>query len=219
MAAPPRASAPSASSVAPAQLLTTCAASAPNSSQSSGSTCAHRRLRRRAPDALRQLPHRGPLQDLVDGRQAAQALVHVEHTIRPLFLPPNLCKRAVMRKLVFVVVFCAACTGQTPQVKTTPQDVELHKRLLVLDAHAATPEAIFYENYDFLTRHPDHHVDLPRMQEGGLDGAVFSVFVHPESVDIQRFFPEAMAQVDAMIALAKNSGGNLALAKTAAEVK
>src|SRR5206468_5486107 len=120
---------------------------------------------------------------------------------------------------LFVASFCAACAGQNPQVQVTPQDTELHKRLLVLDAHTATPEAIFYENYDLLTRHADHHVDLPRMQEGGLDGAVFSVFVHPEAVDIQRFFPEAMAQVDAMIALAKKSGGNLALAKTAAEVK
>src|SRR5260370_26479899 len=57
------------------------------------------------------------------------------------------------------------------------------------------------------------------MQEGGLDAEFFSVFIHPESVDIHQFFPEAMKEIDLLTSVAKANPGKLALARTAAQVK
>ena len=93
-----------------------------------------------------------------------------------------------MRKSILLLLACA-CASRKPSVVVTPQDLEFHKNAVVIDAHADTTEAMFYENYDLLSLHADRHVDLPRMQEGGLDAEFFSVFVHPESVDLTQFFP------------------------------
>ncbi len=48
---------------------------------------------------------------------------------------------------------------------------------------------MFYEGYDLLSLHAVGHLDLPRMKEGGLDAEFFSVFVHPESVDLTQPSP------------------------------
>jgi membrane dipeptidase len=78
---------------------------------------------------------------------------------------------------------------------------------------------MFYEGYDFLARHEERHLDLPRMQEGGLDAEFFSIFVHPESVELTQFFATAMAQIDLLQNVARQSGGKLALARNAEEVR
>jgi membrane dipeptidase len=126
-----------------------------------------------------------------------------------------------MRKLFLTLLLCAACGGSKRAVPTPAgnQDKEIHDRALVVDAHSGITEAIYYENYDFFARHADRAVDLPRMKEGGLDAEFFAVFVHPESVEISQFFPEAMKQIDALQAVAKASGGALAQARTAADVR
>ena len=78
---------------------------------------------------------------------------------------------------------------------------------------------MFYEGYDLLARHRERHVDLPRLQEGGIDAEFFSVFVHPESVDLTRFFPLAMQQIDLLQKVARASGGALRMARNAEEVR
>ena len=85
--------------------------------------------------------------------------------------------------------------------------------------HADTTEAMFYQNYDLLALHADRHLDLPRMKEGGLDAEFFSVFVHPESVDLTQFFATAVKQIDFLQATARNSAGKIAVARNADEIK
>jgi membrane dipeptidase len=133
--------------------------------------------------------------------------------------PPNPCHASLMRQTIPTLLLCAACSGQKPQVQITPQDKQIHQMALVVDAHSGITEAIYYEHYDFFARHADRAVDLPRMREGGLDAEFFAVFVHPEAVEISQFFPEAMKQIDALQTLAKSSGGKLAQARTAQEVR
>src|SRR5207244_10509718 len=65
------------------------------------------------------------------------------------------------------------------------EELDFHRRALVVDAHSDVTEAIRYEQYDLGRRHEDHHEDLPRMREGGLKAQFFSVFVQPG-----RFRPE-----------------------------
>lgn len=57
----------------------------------------------------------------------------------------------------------------------------LHYDALVMDGHIDVPSLIVDEAYDIGARHTPlvdrHHVDLPKMFEGGLDAAFFSVYV------------------------------------------
>ena len=121
-----------------------------------------------------------------------------------------------MRPLA-VALLCCACGSPKHVVSADVQ--AFHQRALVIDAHSDVTEAIFYEGYDFGVRHQDHNLDLPRMREGGLDAQFFSIFVHPESVDIHQFFPEAMREIDAVEAMVAANSTRIALARTAAEVK
>ncbi len=56
----------------------------------------------------------------------------------------------------------------------------VHQRLLVLDAHLDTPEKLDFPGFDILERHDKladmSSVDLPRMEEGGLDGGFWVIF-------------------------------------------
>jgi membrane dipeptidase len=122
-----------------------------------------------------------------------------------------------MRTSIAALLLCAACASQKPTAAA--QDMQFHQDAVVVDAHAETIEAMFYENYDLLARHADRHLDLPRMVEGGLDAEFFSVFVHPESVDLTQFFAIGMKQVDLLQRTAANSGGRLAFARSAAEIR
>ncbi len=79
----------------------------------------------------------------------------------------------------------------------------LHYDAIVTDGHIDTPSLMLDDAYAFGTRHTprsgSHHVDLPKMIEGGLDAPFFSIYV-------SRTYGEAPAATDralAMIAEAK----------------
>ena len=118
-----------------------------------------------------------------------------------------------------VLLAAAACFPAKPRIQVTPQDLKAHRDAVVVDAHCDVTEAMFYEGYDLLARHSDHHLDLPRMEEGGLDAEFFSVFVHPETIDLTQFFATAMKQIDLLHKAARASGGKLAVARNAEEVR
>lgn len=124
-----------------------------------------------------------------------------------------------MRTFVCALLACAACSLAAPSVQVTPEDLKLHQEAVVIDAHSDVTEAMFYEDYDLLRRHSSGHVDLPRLVEGGVDAEFFSVFVHPESVDLTQFFPTAMKQIDLLQETARRSNGRLALARNSEEVR
>ena len=59
------------------------------------------------------------------------------------------------------------------------ESLRVHYNAIVIDGHVDTPTLMVEKKYDFTRRHRavDAHVDLPRMFEGGLDGAFFSLYV------------------------------------------
>jgi membrane dipeptidase len=121
-----------------------------------------------------------------------------------------------MRRTVLALL-CLACASGKPS-ESTAEDRRLHLDAVVVDAHCDIAQAMFYEGYDLLVRHRTHHVDLPRLQEGGVDAEIFAIAVHPESVDLTRFFPTAMRQIDLLQQVARGSGGALQIARNADEV-
>ncbi|MEM6335308.1 MAG: dipeptidase [Bacteroidota bacterium] len=55
--------------------------------------------------------------------------------------------------------------------------LRIHYNAIVIDGHIDTPTLMLTRGYDLARRHATNHVDLPRMREGGLDGAFFSIYV------------------------------------------
>lgn len=74
----------------------------------------------------------------------------------------------------------------------------LHFDALVLDGHVDTPTLMLDRGYDFATRHDaaTSHVDLPRMVEGGLDAAFFSLYVSRAYGERRDAHERAVALID-----------------------
>ncbi len=73
----------------------------------------------------------------------------------------------------------------------------LHYRAIVLDGHIDTPMRMLDDGYPVAKRHTAYrsHVDLPRMEEGGLDGAFFSIYVAPYYGEGERAVARARAMI------------------------
>ena len=76
-----------------------------------------------------------------------------------------------------------ACSTMSPStVSVSPEAMAIHQRLLTLDTHLDTP-ALLDEprGYDIMKRHDverdGSQVDLPRMNEGGLDGGFWAIYM------------------------------------------
>ncbi|MFB3133824.1 MAG: dipeptidase [Rhodothermales bacterium] len=99
--------------------------------------------------------------------------------------------------------------------------LRIHYNALVVDGHIDTPLLMLDEGYRFGTRHRSYesHVDLPRMFDGGLDAAFFSIYVAPPYGEGERATERArmmMAEVKRQVAAHADS---VALATSAAAVR
>jgi membrane dipeptidase len=98
----------------------------------------------------------------------------------------------------------------------------IHKQAIVVDTHIDTTMMLGKEGWDFMVRHQpepgENHVDLPRIREGGLDAAFFSIYMAgtvtgPEAVK------RALVLIDHVRTLAEQHPNEIVLATTAAEVR
>jgi len=105
-----------------------------------------------------------------------------------------------------------ACAG--PQLVGKP---EVHRRATVVDAHCDVTQDIVYSGYDFGQRHADHHEDLPRDREGGLDAQIFSIWVDPLQFPRERWFAEAEHQMLALSEKLPKAG--VPIVRTAREIR
>ena len=64
-----------------------------------------------------------------------------------------------MRPFIPALLLCAACAAKQPALVVTPQDLQLHRSAVVVDTHADTTEAMFYEGYDLFSLHAGGHLD------------------------------------------------------------
>ncbi len=99
--------------------------------------------------------------------------------------------------------------------------LRIHYNALVVDGHIDTPLLMLDEGYRFGARHRSYesHVDLPRMFDGGLDAAFFSIYVAPPYGEGERATERAramMAEVKRQVAAHPDS---VALATSAADVR
>ncbi len=88
---------------------------------------------------------------------------------------------------------------------------------LILDGHIDTPQRMLDMKADITARLPDGHVDLPRMREGGLTAAFFSIWVDAR-YGTGTAFQRALQLIGAVRALA-DTNPEVELATTADEVR
>lgn len=92
-------------------------------------------------------------------------------------------KRQNLKIALLAAVSVSACSTTAPSSIGVPADVmAIHQRLLTLDTHLDTP-ALLDEprGYDIMKRHnvdrDGSQVDYPRMNEGGLDGGFWAIYM------------------------------------------
>jgi membrane dipeptidase len=121
-----------------------------------------------------------------------------------------------MKRIVVVATLLGcAHAPEPPRV----DDLEIHRRAVVVDTHSDVTQAITYEGYDFAQRHDFLNEDLPRAREGGLDAQFFSIWINPEKIKAESWYAESLHQIEAVQAMARKNPGAVALARTAAEVR
>lgn len=121
------------------------------------------------------------------------------------------------RILFFVIVPLAALLFFSAGCKDNSVG-QLHKEAVVWDTHNDLAYRVLYEGLDIGNRLPAGHVDIPRLQEGGVDVQVAACFVqnflYPDRCDEQAFrLIRAMRE-----AIEKNSD-SAELARTGADVE
>jgi membrane dipeptidase len=96
---------------------------------------------------------------------------------------------------------------------------KIHFSSIVLDTHDDTPLRFFSKTYDLGKRNPEGHIDIPRMREGGLNAIFFSVYLFDEHVTGSSAVQKALDQIDAIHENVRKYGDDLALCRTADEIR
>lgn len=133
--------------------------------------------------------------------------------------------KQILAALSIGAVVATGMALQAQEDKIAARARRLHAEALVIDTHIDTTERL-QGAWRFDERHPSpdtgqpgaSSVDLPRMREGGLDAAFFSIFV-PGTVTGPKAVALARAEFDKLKALVGTHIGDMALCTTAKEVE
>jgi membrane dipeptidase len=143
------------------------------------------------------------------------------------------------RSALLFLCLSSFCFAQTPTpqpapalppVAVSPKAMKLHRSAIVLDTHIDTTQRLMQADWDFFQRHAPpapgagfgptagNHVDYPRMREGGLNAAFFSIYM-AGTVKGTEAVARALAQIDRVHSLVEQNPDKLALCTTATEVR
>jgi membrane dipeptidase len=122
------------------------------------------------------------------------------------------------------LLICLALGALLPLLSVTAQNSastkahDLHFGSIVVDTHDDTTQRLLDPKFDFGVRHSDGSIDIPRMREGNLSAIFFSIWISgtitgPEAVK------QAMDQIDAVRQLPVRYSKDIALARTADDVR
>ena len=123
----------------------------------------------------------------------------------------------------------APSSGQAAKKKPAAESsaaraARIHKEAIVVDTHIDTTMMLGREGWDFMVRHQpvkgedSNHVDLPRIKEGGLDAAFFSIYM-PGTITGPEAVKRSLILIDHVRSLAEKHPNEIVLATTAAEVR
>lgn len=115
--------------------------------------------------------------------------------------------------------FLLLTAGGAGQAPVSDRAASLHRRALVLDTHADTPQRLLFDKaFDLGRRDADGHVDIPRMREGGLDAVFFSIWM-PSTLTGPPAVKRSLRLIDSVHEALRRSSKDLSLATGVAEVR
>jgi len=112
----------------------------------------------------------------------------------------------------------AALLVSTPADSVSEQARRLHFSSIVADTHDDTTQRLFSSDFDLGKRNSTGHIDIPRMREGGMNVIFFSIWIDGRTMGglaIQK----ALDQIDAVHQNVRKYSNDLALARTADDVR
>jgi membrane dipeptidase len=117
---------------------------------------------------------------------------------------------------VVPLVACTASQSDSPETEAE----RIHREAIVIDGYVGTTSQVMWPDWDFTERHSvaESHVDLPRMTEGGLDAAFFSI----GAVDAVTGAPAvqvSLEEIERYHRLAEQHPDELALCRSAEDVR
>jgi len=115
--------------------------------------------------------------------------------------------------LLVVLPLALFAAGDPP----SPAD-RLHDQAIVIDTHIDTPMRLLDEGFDLDHRDPYGHIDLPRMKEGGLDAAFFSIWVDPDKY-LDHPSHRALELISTVYEQVERHPDQLLLARTADDIR
>src|SRR5262252_40490 len=130
---------------------------------------------------------------------------------------------ALLLLSVVGVALNAQAPAKKPAAPETPA-ARIHKQAIVVDTHIDTTMMLGREGWDFMVRHSpvkgedSNHVDLPRIKEGGLDAAFFSIYM-PGTITGPEAVKRSLTMIDNVRRLAEQHPNEIVLATTAADVR
>ncbi len=84
-----------------------------------------------------------------------------------------------MRNLLILILLSTAITVSAQDLEE--KAAKIHNAVFTIDSHTDTPLMFFNSDFDIGKKHDGHKgegkIDIPRMEEGGLDAVFFAVFI------------------------------------------
>jgi membrane dipeptidase len=129
-----------------------------------------------------------------------------------------------MRRALSVCLFVAVIAGGVLFARRSPADPvserarKLHFSSIVLDTHDDTTQRLMTAGFDLGQRHPDGHIDIPRMREGGMNAIFFSIWIDGRVMGAPAV-QKAIDQIDAVHQAVATHPKDLVLCTTAEQVR
>lgn len=128
--------------------------------------------------------------------------------------------------ILFVLFTVSACKNNSRKQISMDEAAGIHQSLLTIDSHTDTPLRFSRRSTDLSQRSDPRRrggkLDFPRMQEGGLDGVFFAVFVGqgPRTPDDnEKVKKEALMLFDSIYAVVEHSADLAAIALSAHDLE
>jgi membrane dipeptidase len=109
-------------------------------------------------------------------------------------------------------------TSQSTQTGITAKARQLHFSSIVIDTHVDTTQRLIDGDFDLAPRNEKGSIDIPRMEEGGVDAIFFAVWMPSKirgTIAVQR----AEKQIEAVQAQVKKHSNELVFATTADQIR
>src|SRR6204780_751198 len=127
------------------------------------------------------------------------------------------------RSLILLCLVLGTCSAALVVRFAAADDIadrarKLHFSSIVLDTHDDTTQRFFSKDYDLGKRNPTGHVDIPRMQEGGMNGIFFSIWIDGHIMG-PTAIQKALDQIDAVRENVAKYPKDIVMARTAEDVR